>query len=123
MPNYKILLGLTEIAGYFSSLKYGFDQIEVKCDFITKKPHRFNYNVPDPNCFQKIFNYLSNKLSILEAGDSTRRVCYRILYDIVLIFFFLYSMVHYNVFIFGFKQTFFPKLNFFDLKILENFKR
>ena len=50
----KIFIGLFEIAGYFSNLKKGFQELGIECCFISLLPHQFEYEEPgEVNFFVK----------------------------------------------------------------------
>lgn len=118
MKELRIFVGLIEIAGYYSNLKKGFDELGVKCDFYRKGIHPFRYNPKADNLFQTALNWISRKSRRSRPGNSLEKHLLFLLECTVLCSLFLYSVFRYNVFIFGFETCFFPFLKFFDLRIL-----
>ena len=56
IKEYKILIGLEEIAGYNSNLKKGFKKLGIDCTFIDLTYHSFQYGGDDkPNIFVKMY--------------------------------------------------------------------
>ena len=55
-PKRKVFLGVGNIAGIFTSLKTGFDELGIDAGFYSYLPHEFGYQT------DKIINYSENKL-------------------------------------------------------------
>ena len=117
----RIFIGLTEIAGYYSQLKKGFDRLHVDCDYYYRDDHPFKYEMPASGFIQKLFSGIAqkrkttrNKFGRLVLSSAMRTM------NLILL---LYSLFKYDVFIFGYKQCFFPKLLFVDLMVLKLFKK
>lgn len=112
----RIFIGLGDVAGYFSNLRYGFEQINIKADHFLLSENNFSYNNPDyflKSFYSKICNlrksrnfFLKNIGKILEA--LTR---FAVL---------IYSLIHYDVFIFPGNGSFF---SFYELALIKFFSK
>lgn len=109
----RILIGVYEIAGYYSSLKQGMDSLGVPSDFVCYKNHKFKYLRRGTDSRWIEFSKL-----LLEMG-ARHRMAFPLLSlgYLVRYLWTLYAIVHYDAFIFGFGQTLWPKN--FDLRILK----
>jgi len=109
----KIFIGLCEIAGHYSKLKEGFDEIGIRSIFIDWFDHPFSYEqtVSNKNII-KIIRRLHKKL--LETKKLNFFLIGWLLFFRVILF--IYDLLRYDVFIFGFDSSF---LNTFDLPILK----
>src|SRR5215217_6217913 len=61
MEKLRILIGLTEIAGYGANLRKGFRQLGIKCDFISIPSHPFEYGGEDINLLVRGLDWLHIK--------------------------------------------------------------
>jgi hypothetical protein len=111
------------VAGYFSNLKQGFDQIGVKSDLFLRNIHPFKYKVKSSNIFQTIFFYISKKNSNRDRKNVIKKYLFFLLLNILSFVLLLYSLFRYKIFIFGFKECFFPWFGFIDLNLLKFFKK
>lgn len=60
----KIFIGLTEIAGYYSNLKKGFEELEIPATFVDLEYHPFKYDSHDvPNILVRLATFVSRKRS------------------------------------------------------------
>jgi len=117
--NYKIFIGLTEIAGYYSNLKKGFQKIGVESSFINLSSHPFKYGGDDvPNIFVKL--HKQNNKKIRKYKSKIVKAPFYLLNIMLKIPIFIWAFHHHNVFIFGFSGSFF---NYFDLPILKYFNK
>jgi len=112
---YKVFIGLEEIAGHYSGLKKGFQDIGVECVFINLSTHPFNYGGDDePNALISLYK------NILKKKDkSTSKAIKVLLFGLLFCLklqIFIWAILNYNVFIFAFGNSFF---NLYDLKILK----
>ena len=123
LSDYKVFIGLSEIAGYYSSLHRGLNEIGMKCDFYTQSFNRFDYKVYSKNLFQNFYNYLARKKEESSDHKRIKRIIVHLLMFINTLMLFIYCIFKYNVFIFGFKASFFPQFDFIDLKILSSLKK
>lgn len=117
----RIFIGLTEVAGYYSQLKQGFDRLEVDCDFFCRDDHPFHYEMPASGRIQMILTAIARKRKT--ARNKLRKLLLSCAMRTMIFFLLMYSLFRYDVFIFGYKQCFFPKLFFIDLMILKLLKK
>lgn len=117
---YKIFIGLSEIIGYNSNLKKGFQKLGVDCTFINLSYHPFQYGGDDePNFFVKMckWNYKQmNKQNykILKAPFFASAF-------ILKVTIFIWALYRYDVFLFSFGASFFHQ--HLDLPILKLFNK
>ncbi len=113
----KIFVGLTEIGGYYTNLRKGFDDIGVESVFINVGGHPFKYRGGEaPNVFIKLVEAVGNKASKAVKSGLLPRVWWKGLQLILMVPLFLWAVTKYDVFIFGFRSSF---LFFYDLPILK----
>lgn len=113
----KVLLGLTEIAGYYVNLKKGFQEIGVNCEFINLTPHPFKYGGDDvPNSLVALLRYCGLKRVSTPRTSILPKVFWIGCEIFLRLVFFLWALLRYDVFIFGFHTSF---LGFYDLPILK----
>jgi glycosyltransferase involved in cell wall biosynthesis len=131
MKKYRVFIGLTEIAGYYSNLKNGFDQLGIKCEHINLNSNPFKY-AKNQSKLSKFFDYLrDNKEAYAKEYGITRNFANKIkfrfwrnIFDLSKNLLFLYALISYDVFIFGFRTSFFEDkkdlgiLKFFGKKII-----
>ncbi len=117
----KVLLGLTEIAGYYGNLKKGFREIGVDCEFINLTPHPFKYGGDDvPNSLVALIRYCGLKRASTPRTNILAKAFWIGLQILIRPVFFLWALFRYDVFIFGFHTSF---LGFCDLPILKLFNK
>ncbi|MBP7139890.1 MAG: hypothetical protein KBA47_03035 [Caldisericia bacterium] len=122
MMEKKIFIGTKEIAGYGSRLKYGFKQLGISCDFYDFEKTSFSYGLNDNDkikYIEKIKNIIYN---IYPYTKGINKVISNIKYYYYLISFFIYSLFHYNIFIF-LNSSGFLNLKKFDYFILKLFRK
>ncbi len=118
----KIFIGLTEIAGYYSNLKKGFQKIGIECTFIDLSPHPFKYGGDDdPNILIKAYKW--NLRRMREQNHKILKAPFFASLCILKIAIFTWALYGYDVFIFAFGRSFFrnydlPLLKLFNKKIL-----
>lgn len=118
----KIFIGLTEIAGYYGNLKRGFQEIGIECTFIDLSSHPFEYNRDDePNILVQICKW--NLRQMKKANYKIIKAPFFVSNKILMIPIFIWTLYHFNVFIFAFGHSFFrnhdlPLLKFFNKKVL-----
>jgi len=113
-----------DIAGYYSKLKKGFDELGAKCDLYTIGSHPFNYELSEQNWTAKAFSSMTGALRKISISNpwflkKISRYCE----NIIKLFLLVFSLFKYDVFIFGFKKCFFKRYRFADLPILKLFKK
>lgn len=105
----KIFIGPVEIAGYYANLAKGFSEIGVDCDYITFERHPFNYGGETwPSWLLRLAKYF-NKF----RGNPNRPFIVRALIalpgELLSGIWGIYAIFKYDVFIFGFGQSFFSR--------------
>jgi glycosyltransferase involved in cell wall biosynthesis len=116
----RIFIGLTDIAGYYSNLKYGFDSLGIKSVFINSEKNAFKYIITGNPEWANLVNKLFERIRYIPRSNllfKGLRVLLKIILKCILFPFILSS---YDVFLFGFNSTF---LNYLDLPILKFFKK
>ncbi|MCB1177782.1 MAG: hypothetical protein KDK36_09405, partial [Leptospiraceae bacterium] len=117
----RIFLGLREIAGYYNSLRLGFEEVGIEARFVNLYNHKFQYGEPDKQLLSRICRATG------AYKNSTKIIPLKMFYFAVHYFFriilFLKCLFKYDVFIFGYNSTFFyyldlPVLKFFNKKII-----
>ena len=113
----RVFIGLCEIAGYNTALKKGFDAINVKSIFVDLNSHPFKYDTGTiDNIPLKLIKYLGQKRVATPANNYLNKIFWIFCQQIIKLPLFLWALINYDVFIFGFKSTFF---NFYELPILK----
>lgn len=111
---YRILIGLREIAGFYSNLKKGFKEKGVECTFINLQGHIFEYGGDDtPNFLVKLTKEIGRNLYGFEKNipnmSFLKLFKTGVIFGVVQIlktFLFFWAMAKYDVFIFGANSTF-----------------
>lgn len=117
----RIFMGLGNIAGYFSKLKAGFDEIGVDSYLFDVSVDVFLFNKSNHNIYIKILKYLRKQRAI--HNNKIIKILLILIYKILLLPMFFWSIIKFDVFIFGFNHTFYrlydlPILKFFGKKII-----
>ncbi|MCW1966981.1 MAG: hypothetical protein KIH69_002520 [Anaerolineae bacterium] len=113
----KIFIGLTEIAGYYSNLKLGFDQLGAETCYVNLSPHIFSYKVDKSN--QPVFVRFVEKILHRPVRSKAHSVLNIFLRKIFAVLLFVWALPRYDVFIFGNACRMFP----YDLPILKFFNK
>lgn len=119
----KIFLGLGNTAGYFSNLKNGFDQIGEQSYHLNVDNHVYVSRETDSiNTYVRLLRYLYGTRSNKKLGK-LKKISLALIYKISLIPIFVWALLCFDIFIFGFNHTFFrlrdlPILKFFGKKII-----
>jgi hypothetical protein len=119
----KIFIGTYEVAGFYKNLTKGFHDLGYDCDFLTYQSNPFNYGGETNN------NILVGTIKYLNFINTKIKLSFLIFFNNTIILFlqiclFLYSLMIYDVFIFGYGKTFIfknldlPVLHFFNKKII-----
>lgn len=122
----RIFIGLNEIAGYYSGLKKGFDEIGVESNFVTIRSHHFKYHANEASNFLiRAIKRLNRSNPTLKANRATR-LRHSLLSKLILFPLFIWALWKHDVFIFGQMSTFFnykelPILKLFGKKIIHVF--
>jgi glycosyltransferase involved in cell wall biosynthesis len=114
----RIFIGLNEIAGYYSGLKKGFDEIGVESNFVTIKDHRFNYHANEASNFLIKAIKRANKSNATLQSSRAKKFRHALINKTLLLPLFVWALWKHDVFIFGQMSTFF---NYKELWILKLF--
>ncbi len=111
---------MTEIAGYFKALKEGFLELGYNCDFLNLLSQTAEYGNDDVPCL--IYRSLKYFVKKREAAGSEKYLntaLFTILQKITSLFFLLWSLYHYDVYIFGFNTKIFSYYEYYLLKVMK----
>lgn len=120
--NVSIFMGLTNIAGYFSKLKIGFDELGINSYLFDVTSDPFSYtNSSEVNKYVQFLRYLY----VIHSKYSNKivKLIFIAIYKLCLFPIFIWSIFKFDVFIFGFNHSFYrlydlPILKFFNKKII-----
>lgn len=108
----RIFMGLGNTAGYNTKLQKGFDELNIPSYILDLDKDPFQYS-NSANLYIRLLRYLfHNKMS----NSLYKKIIFHILYKICLFPIFLWTIVRFDVFIFGYNSSFFK---FLDLPILK----
>jgi glycosyltransferase involved in cell wall biosynthesis len=119
----KIFMGLGNVAGYFSNLKNGFDQIGEQSYHLNVDHHVYVLRETDStNIYIRLLRYLYGTRSNKKLGK-LKKISLALIYKMSLIPMFIWALLRFDIFIFGFNHSFFrlydlPILKFFGKKII-----
>jgi hypothetical protein len=113
----KILIGPNEIAGYYSNLSKGFDQLEVSYNFFTFHNHPFRYGGRDKKALVLRIASRINSYRLRPNMIKAIRLVLAIPEHLARVSWCIWAILKYDVFIFSFGESLFPRSNF-DLLIL-----
>lgn len=113
--NRSVFIGLKEIAGFYSHLNKGLQELGIKSTFICLTSHPFQYGGDEiPNIFVAFCKKISNK-----STNSIFLGALKILFiQICKIPIFIWSIIHFKTFIFSQGESFFYLIDLPILKIL-----
>lgn len=117
----KVFIGLTEVAGYGSSLCKGFAKIGIPCIFVSKQKHPFEYGNNVDNFLIKTIQFLTEKTKRTSEIKLLNQLFWTLIRKFFNLLLFLWALSKYNVFIFLFNATFLPRK--MDLPILKLFRK
>lgn len=112
-----IFIGLYEVAGYNGSLKKGFDELGIPADFYPLNDNLFHYNeARTGNPYLRLLTWVGNRNARTPSSRYFAKSFWLALQHIAVFPLFLWSLIVYDTFIFGFGMTFY---NLFDLPLLK----
>lgn len=115
----RVFIGMREIAGYYRSLKKGFDQLGIENVFVCLGYNKFRYEIENNPRWVRVINRLSEYLGYFFTRNWALRVIWiGIIQNIFGIFVFLLTFWRYDVFIMGSISTFFFFLELPILKLM-----
>jgi len=107
MKNYKILLGIHEIAGYYNGLESEFKSFGLKADFVTLQDHRFLYAQPKTTPFLiSLWRKSANLRSKTPKSQFFIKSFYVIFNNLLRAIMVLRAVMFYDVIIFSYGITF-----------------
>lgn len=113
----KVMIGLSEVAGYNNGLKRGFEELGIECAFIELYNHKFQYGAnKSRNIYIRFVQFLGDKRISTPQDKFLKRVFWILCQQISISPLFLWALLKYDVFIFGFGESFFRS---YDLPILK----
>lgn len=119
MKKPRVFIGLREVAGYFSNLKKGFEEIGLDTAFLNLGGNRFNYSLGTNPKWVTILNFIGTKYGSKFSKNFILRVIWLLIFQNIFSFFaFFIAMFRYDVFIFGSHSTFFFFIDYLILKLL-----
>lgn len=125
LKKFRVFIGLQEISGYYANLKKGFRELGVDCTFVDLTAnHRFGYDGDDKNNFLvRWFKWFSQYRERIPKENIFTRQMITWLRNLLKCPIFLWVLIRYDVFIFGYTSSFFafkdiPLLKFFKKKII-----
>ena len=121
MSKHRIFIGFREIAGYYTALQDGLNRQGVGCDFYVRQTHPFGYLQKAGNIFQKLLIAISRKRNEIAGKNLFLKLALSFSLKLASLLLFLYSLIRYDVFIFGYRESFFTKCRFLDLPLLKLF--
>lgn len=116
---YKVLIGLSETAGYNSNLKKGFQKLGIDCAFINLSYHIFQYGGDDePNIFVKMYKFVYQQK--IKQHHMIFKISFFIILELLKIPIFIWAVINYDVFIFIGGSSFFRYFSYYlDLPLLK----
>ena len=114
----KIFIGLTDIAGYCSSLKRGFDEIGVESIFVSLYRHPFQYRRDDDN--EPILKAMYRLQENRDRSTSIVALMYNSLLLVLRFCLFIKVLISCDVFLFCFMDSFF---DYHELPVLKLFRK
>jgi len=122
MKNKKIFIGLVEIAGYYSNLRKGFNELSIEAVFVDLSANKYQYDSKDngENLLITFARYSSIKFAITPKSNIFAKIGWKVIQNISCFFLFLWAIANFDIFIFGFNSSF---LEFADLPFLHLFKK
>lgn len=113
-------MGLTEVAGYYTSLLGGFNDIEIKACFVDLGQNLYKYkNRSNNNSFIHFAQYCYHKKNLNSNSNILLKFWYELWCKFSSILLFLWAITKFNTFIFCSNSTFFYYLELPVLKALK----
>lgn len=123
----KIFLGLTEVSGYYSHLKKGFDELGVYAVHVPLQAHRFRYDEEVPShFFVKWARYCVTKRVSLQNPNAVQKLFWFASVALTRLVLFVWAVFTFDVFILGGGSSFFsfrelPLLRLLGKKVIYTF--
>lgn len=118
----RILLGLKEIAGFYTNLQQGFEELGVHAVFWDLSSHPFQYGAGKPlHWFARTVQFVNGKRNHTPGSRIFYKLWWAGLEKGLRIVLLVWAIARYDVFIFGAKSSFLP--GFADLAVLRFFRK
>ena len=119
MKKPRVFIGLREVAGYFSNLNKGFEEIGLDSAFLNLGGNPFNYDLGTNPKWVTALNFIGAKFGAKFGKNFILRAIWLLIFQNIFSFFaFLIAVFRYDIFIFGSHSTFFFFLDYIVLKLL-----
>jgi hypothetical protein len=106
VPSPRIFIGLTEIAGFYGNLAAGFRAVGAQSTFVDLGTHPFEYPPGDQRWIVRLARWTWLRLDT-RRGLVGRIVPWKLAHRLVLLALFVWALPRHDVFIFGFRTSFF----------------
>ncbi len=101
-------MGLIEIAGYYSGLKRGFDEIGVESSLITIVDHPFKYgDIETSNLLIRWMKRAGAKSAATPTSKLPLKLWRAFLFRLLFFAFFIWALLKHDAFIFGQMSSFY----------------
>ena len=112
----RIFLGLTEVSGFYSNLRKGFQDLGIEADLVSLTPHRFGYEETAQPRIVKMAQWCVAKRSQVSHQSLIQKLTWLCLTTLSRLLLFGYAVIRYDVFIFCCGTSFF---RFRELPVLK----
>jgi len=113
----RVFMGFVEIAGYYTNLQKGFDQLGIKSTFASLSESVFKYEAERSNsCIARSFKFWRIQRVKTPKTQFFKKITAVFMDIFSTSFFFISIALKHDVFIFGFNSTFFK---YYDLPVLK----
>ena len=122
----RVFLGLSEVSGFYTNLKKGFDAIGVPAELVTLSTHRFKYGDSHPSIWVRMAQGAAELRARKRNSSLLVRVSLLVWTAITRSFLLVWAIFRFDIFIFGCATSFFnfrelPLLKMLGKKIIYNF--
>lgn len=125
--DYKVFMGMTEIAGYFTRLSDSFDELGIKNYFVDIGYNSDNYDKKYKRFDNKTTKKLRKSYALYNAAKNPiAKVISLITFGFYMMLLFVWALFHADIFIFIYGNSFFsrvPLIRYLDLKLMRLFKK
>ena len=124
----RILIGLTEVSGYYARLKEGFEELGINSFFVSLQEHRFKYDESKhlPLIYRFSRYCVTERVQYIQQSSRIKVWFLTPMVIISRILLFLWALFNFDVFLMGGGSSFFrfcefPILKLFNKKIIYTF--
>jgi glycosyltransferase involved in cell wall biosynthesis len=112
-------MGLIEVAGYYSNLKRGFDELGIDSTFVECNGHPFGYKHTSSKGLLSLVQFLGQKRAAARRSQLPVKALWLTFFQLSRLPLFFWALARFDVFLFGFKSSLLPA--YLDLPILKLF--